>query len=77
VPTITAHSCSNSPEVIAYETRKSLVTLTALFKDIFVRPLCRTVAIFYTQITYGHRRDVGSFVPPDCVTRVSGQDSQQ
>lgn len=38
--------------------------------------LYRTAAIFYTQITYGHRRDVGSFFPhqialPEWVVKIA------
>ena len=56
---------------------KPLVTLTGSFKNIFIRRLHRTTAIFYTQIKYAAIILYVSFLPPDCVTTVSGQNSHQ
>jgi len=41
------------------EPHKPLVTLTMLFKNIFVYLVCSTVAVFYMKITYYHHIYVG------------------
>jgi hypothetical protein len=63
----------------ANETHKSLVTSKTLFKTfsyVYVTGY-NTMAIFYTQITYFHHFNGVSFLPPDRLTRTSGQDNQQ
>jgi len=41
--------------------------------------ICFIVQWSYSRykLRFWHHHEVGSFLPPDCITRVSGQDSQQ